>query len=204
MNQVLTNQLTVQDDLSPAAITPTLPEGIGYYRRSASYAMDMGFYYATLVGVVSVIAMFFDSAVLRIDAASLRPYSPALTLVVELVLYIGYFALFESLFGATPGKLILGICVVQVDGRPCTFTKALIRGVMRLVDGLFFGVVAAFNMQAPRRQRWGDKRARTMVVSAKDPNISVRRSWRRFAVAWLAAGTLMTVCCLLFIALDVP
>ncbi len=53
-----------------------------------------------------------------------------------------YFMIFEWLYGASPAKIILHMRVVKENGDPCNFVSALIRGVLRLVDGLFFGMVA--------------------------------------------------------------
>jgi uncharacterized RDD family membrane protein YckC len=93
------------------------------------------------------------------------------------------FTIFEWLFGATPGKLILGMRVVKESGEPCDFQSALIRAVLRLIDGFLFGVPAYASMKHPLYQRIGDKSAKTIVVSAKSDFIQRPRQWYWFLVA---------------------
>jgi uncharacterized RDD family membrane protein YckC len=66
-----------------------------------------------------------------------------------------YFSVFEWLYGATPGKLILKMRVVREDGSRCSLGQAVVRGVLRLWDGFFFGWVATQSMEEPLQQRYG-------------------------------------------------
>jgi uncharacterized RDD family membrane protein YckC len=82
-----------------------------------------------------------------------------------LFLGIGYYVLCESASGATLGKRIVGIRVVDEDGDHITFGAAVVRNLLRLVDGLFFYVVGAlFALTSARGQRLGDRAAHTVVV----------------------------------------
>jgi uncharacterized RDD family membrane protein YckC len=77
-----------------------------------------------------------------------------------------YYTLFEALVGATPGKMLMGLKVVMLDGRRCTITAALIRNLLRYVDAMPFGwyfVGAVLILATPRRQRLGDLAAGTVV-----------------------------------------
>lgn len=82
--------------------------------------------------------------------------------------YFAYFFLFEWLFAATPGKLLTGLKIVRLDGEPCGAKEALIRTLTRLIEFnplLLGGLPAALlAMQSPKRQRWGDRLAGTIVV----------------------------------------
>jgi len=99
-------------------------------------------------------------------------------------LFLLYFTLFEWLFGASPGKLIFGMRVVQDDGRPCSLRAAFVRGLARYVDGILFGLVAYASMKrTPLQQRLGDKMAGTLVVARKDAIIQQHRAQRWFLVA---------------------
>jgi uncharacterized RDD family membrane protein YckC len=85
------------------------------------------------------------------------------TLGVEFI----YFALSEGVFGTTLGKRLFGLRVVRADdGRPCGPFAAVVRTVLRLVDNVLFslpGITAI--VRSPRRQRLGDRAAKTLVVS---------------------------------------
>jgi uncharacterized RDD family membrane protein YckC len=97
-----------------------------------------------------------------------------------------YFSVFEWLYGATPGKLILKMRVVREDGSRCSLGQAVVRGVLRLWDGFFFGWVATQRMEEPLQQRYGDRLAHTLVVGSQDPVIKRPRAGRWFVAAVLA------------------
>jgi uncharacterized RDD family membrane protein YckC len=109
--------------------------------------------------------------------STLLDYAVAITITVI------YFTTFEWLYGRSLGKVILRMQVVSSDGSACSLTQTLIRGLYRLIDGLFFGVVAYTNMKVPTYQRLGDKKAQTIVVSTNDPIIQTKPAWWRFLIA---------------------
>jgi uncharacterized RDD family membrane protein YckC len=78
-----------------------------------------------------------------------------------------YFAVCEGTFGTTLGKRFFGLRVVRAaDGRPCGPFAALIRTVLRVVDNVLLSLPGVtFIISSPRRQRLGDRAARTLVVS---------------------------------------
>jgi uncharacterized RDD family membrane protein YckC len=82
------------------------------------------------------------------------------------VLAMAYYALMEGYRGQTLGKMLLGIRVVREDGGGVPgFKAALIRSLLRVVDGLFgylVGFVAV--LASEKNQRLGDMAARTLVV----------------------------------------
>jgi uncharacterized RDD family membrane protein YckC len=90
-----------------------------------------------------------------------------LCLVFLLVMFL-YFVLFEGLAGATPGKRALGLRVVGTYGGEAGLTAALLRNVLRMVDGLpALGIVAAVLIaSSPEKARFGDRVAETRVVRA--------------------------------------
>ena len=78
-----------------------------------------------------------------------------------------YFALSEGITGTTLGKRLFGLRVVRAaDGRSCGPLAAVVRTALRLVDNLLFSLpgIAAI-VTSPRRQRLGDRAARTLVVT---------------------------------------
>jgi len=59
----------------------------------------------------------------------------------------------------------VGIRVVDEEGDEIDLAGAVIRNLLRLVDGLFFYLVGAlFAFSSPRGQRLGDRAAHTVVV----------------------------------------
>ncbi len=97
---------------------------------------------------------------------SRRGSSRALILL-GFLLYYGYFAAFEALWGGqTPGKRAVGLRVISVTGQPITTFDALLRNLLRIVDqmpGIYaVGVLSIFF--TARNQRLGDLVAGTVVV----------------------------------------
>ena len=87
--------------------------------------------------------------------------------IAFLIFMLFYFILLEGLQGATLGKLILGLRVVNADdGSRPGLTKSLVRNLLRFVDGLpafsILGVVLI--LRSPQRARFGDRVADTRVI----------------------------------------
>jgi uncharacterized RDD family membrane protein YckC len=92
-----------------------------------------------------------------------------LTLVIVLgfLIVFGYPIGFETVTrGRSPGKMLLGLRVVTVEGAPITFRHAAIRAALGLVDfALTFGVAAVVSsLVSQRNQRLGDFVAGTVVL----------------------------------------
>lgn len=81
-----------------------------------------------------------------------------------------YFIVPEILFGASVGKMFLGLCVVRVDGQPLGIGSIVARNVMRFVDALpllyLLGGVSV--LLSGNSQRLGDMVAGTTVVRRDD------------------------------------
>ena len=86
-----------------------------------------------------------------------------------LVASFAYFVVLEGLIGATLGKLVMGLRVVDVDGSDCSWPAALIRNVLRFIDGLpifyLVGLIAVAVNE--KKQRLGDLAAQTLVVRVR-------------------------------------
>jgi uncharacterized RDD family membrane protein YckC len=151
-------------------------------RRVAAYLID-----AIGVGIVMLVVFLVlahkvpkDTATSSVSS-SLKIGDSKYTLsggrfVVYALLYAAVWivgrALFESRLGATPGKLALGLRVVDRDGgtRP-ELRTTLIRNLMWVVDALpyVFGPIAGFiaMLVSESDQRLGDRVAGTLVVRAE-------------------------------------
>ncbi len=90
-------------------------------------------------------------------------------ILVQFVLFWGYFTLFEAFWnGQTPGKRLLKIRVLGDSGRPITLFESMARNLLRIIDFLpslyLMGVVTMLlNRQG---KRLGDLLAGTLVVHA--------------------------------------
>lgn len=85
-------------------------------------------------------------------------------------IWLVYYTVCEAMFSATPGKVLTGLRVVSVDGRPLTLSGVVVRNLLRLVDVLPGAyLLGGFVMLAtPRSQRLGDLLAGSTVVFRQD------------------------------------
>lgn len=74
------------------------------------------------------------------------------------------------MFSATPGKRVMKIRVVGVDGDPCTITESAVRNLFRVIDWLPFCYIlgVGFLSITNKKQRVGDKVAHTIVTIAPE------------------------------------
>ena len=162
----------------PATTQRSYPVTQGFGIRAVAYVID------NVIMVAAAAASFIVTAVVvmvirELQGQTVPDFPSASSLadwVMSALVTVSYFGLFEWLLGATPGKLILRLRVVQVNGMPCRLGPAVVRGIARFVDGLFFALPALISMRRSNlNQRRGDHWAATLVVSADDPFIAARR-----------------------------
>ena len=169
----------------PVTAQPSLiPGGAGFGIRFLARFIDDLLYGAILL----LISLFVAGIVIGVLAAlgKLTPESQALLVAGDLPrltqrLYerrftgfglstLGatlYHTVAEGFSTVTIGKLICGLRVVQVDGRPASMKAALIRDLAFNLDVLFFGLIGYASMKkGPLRQRYGDVWGKTVVVKA--------------------------------------
>lgn len=86
--------------------------------------------------------------------------------LIYLVIVLAYYILMEGYLGQTVGKMLLGIKVIREDtGEVPGPGKAAIRTILRVIDGLFFYLVAYITvLVSGKNRRLGDMAAGTLVV----------------------------------------
>lgn len=136
------------------------------------------------VAIIGVALIVVQVASLLVSAGLAVPGWLAVTvaLLLGFVALFGYPAGLETLWrGRTPGKALLGLRVVTVEGGPIGFRHAAIRAVVGLIElRASLGAIALVASVLSRRgQRLGDHVAGTVVV---------REGSRRRRVQPLAVG----------------
>jgi uncharacterized RDD family membrane protein YckC len=134
-----------------------------------------GFASRILAGLVdlTIQLVIFTSTLLVISVVVIRDDSGLLTataVLTFLILFVYPIAFETSLRGRTPGKMVLGLRVVTLDGAPIRLREATLRAMGGVVDRLLppGGVTGAlFVTFTPRHQRVGDLIAGTIVI--RDP-----------------------------------
>jgi uncharacterized RDD family membrane protein YckC len=146
--------MSLPDNKLPPTATHLIP------RRAAAVIIDsiaVGFLYLVLwLGLVGTGISDY--------IASIQVPLPGL---VPLALLIAYYVLFEGAFGASPGKLVTGLRVVDrvTLGKP-TLAQAVIRNLLRPVDALAGYVVAAIVASASTYRKRIDAHSRFSLQGA--------------------------------------
>lgn len=169
---------TAQVDSSVEIITP---ENIAFryrvagpFRRLPAYLLDLLFRTALVVGM---------SIGLLMSGVVLGGLAVALVLITWFVIEWFYGGICEAYFnGQTPGKRVMGIRVLSVDGHPITPIQAILRNILRFVDMMplvslqvvfdeapvyaipTFGLALVSAAMSRRFQRIGDIVCGTIVV----------------------------------------
>ncbi|MFG0262702.1 MAG: RDD family protein [Novipirellula sp. JB048] len=183
----------------PAALDTTIavvtPENIAFkyqlagpFRRLPAYLIDVVVRWSVILGVVLLLLL----TGILLDFRLFGPFIGAAALILNFVISWFYGATLEAYFnGRTVGKWATGIRVIDVEGRPITGKRALIRNLLRIADLLPAAPLASLGAEgAPplfiiptamvcllsmiftrRMQRLGDLAAGTMVIVDE-------RSWR--------------------------
>lgn len=140
----------------------------GPFRRLAAYVIDVLIQVAAAGLGIILLGLVFGTV-------SLPRTGMGVGLILWFVLNWFYHGLFEAYFnGQTPGKRLMRIRVVSVDGQPIGGVQAVLRNVLRIVDGqpglhlmlgpFMYQVGLLTAMMNDRYQRLGDLACGTMVV----------------------------------------
>jgi uncharacterized RDD family membrane protein YckC len=80
---------------------------------------------------------------------------------------LAYFIVTEAVWGGTPGKMLLGMRVVnEENGLQIGWRRSAVRNLLRVVDVFpaFYLVGFLLAVSSPKTQRLGDRIARTVVI----------------------------------------
>jgi len=84
------------------------------------------------------------------------------------VICLFIFSFLEGKWGITPGKWTVGIRVFGTDLRPCGFGRALVRNLLKFIDGFFNFMIGILVVALSENwQRVGDMAARTVVIDVR-------------------------------------
>jgi uncharacterized RDD family membrane protein YckC len=126
-------------------------------RRVIQYIVDY-----ILAGIIPGLAYWL------LDRGSLHGFGWLIATVISLAVYYWYWVMRPHGHGGqTFGMQLFGLRVISKDGGRASTAQLFIRGILLIVDTLFFGLVGLITMLCSRyRQRVGDHAAGTLVVEA--------------------------------------
>jgi len=119
--------------------------------------------------ILSILVIFVisDSLSGQENAEQVILFIDSLLLQFLVVKFI-YQALFVSLYGATIGKIVMGIKVINMDTiLDASINQALLRAIIRIISESLFFLGYIWGFFDPYKQTWHDKIARTIVVDVK-------------------------------------
>jgi uncharacterized RDD family membrane protein YckC len=123
----------------------------------------------SIIILIIMLALVFGALAMNAISPSAHALGPLLIplVVVASVVPVLYYVICEvASAGRSPGKLIFGLRVVDLQGVPVSLADSLVRNLIRILDflPLFYGVgvIAMFAGGQPRRL--GDLAAGTVVV----------------------------------------
>jgi len=151
--------------IPPLAVAQMQPVYAGFWLRAIAFIIDN-----LILGLIFTVVIFSNPNAFLVnpDLNNLSftmkpPFTPTGFLVIYLLVW-AYFTFFESsVWQATPGKKMLRIYVVDLNGGRLTFAHAAIRNVARMISGLVIVgyFIAGFT---EKKQALHDMLARSLVI----------------------------------------
>jgi len=122
-------------------------------------ALISGFFIAFLLIYVSIVSA--DSSIVRFLSDFIGGF-------IGFSVTLLYFTLFwSSKFQGTPGKIVLGLKIVDVNGNKISYFTALIRYISTIISSLFLGIGYLLIIFDGKKQALHDKLASTYVIKVK-------------------------------------
>lgn len=111
---------------TPVAASGETPAGV--WDRFGAYVVDY------IIGIILMVLIFIASVVVSSFLPERNYAVIVLGIIVALLVYLLYYAYFESSERqATPGKMLVKIKVTGDDGRPLTFPRSLGRSFLKIL-----------------------------------------------------------------------
>jgi uncharacterized RDD family membrane protein YckC len=135
----------------------------GIISRAVAFGIDLVAISLTVL-VVAALALALEGFFPGRIFAGLRS---AVTLGAEVfgaAFFIAYPITFWTLFGQTPGDMLMGLRIVRTDGQQMTLRRALLRYLGCLLASLPLFLGFFWILVDDRRQGWQDKLAGTCVL----------------------------------------
>jgi uncharacterized RDD family membrane protein YckC len=138
-------------------------------RRALSQIVDFFVLGApAIAGVLLIFPIFDMEKMLRSGPFPLAGFGLILGEIFWGIFCLFAYSFLEGRWGIAPGKWVVGIRVLGTDLRPCGFGRALVRNLLKFIDGFFNSMVGILLAALTENwQRVGDMAARTVVVRVK-------------------------------------
>lgn len=142
----------------------------GFVSRLLAYGLDIALIVIMLVffgWLMDAVTRLFPTVI--VDPSNISQL--AIAGIVVIFTSAAYYIFFWTLIGQTPGKMLLGLRIVSLDGSGLTFWQALRRYIGYFLSALALYAGYWWVLLDNRRQGWHDKLAGTIVVYAWDARL---------------------------------
>jgi uncharacterized RDD family membrane protein YckC len=155
----------------------------GFWRRFFAFLIDQVILYfvSLILFLIGLLALGLKGDVLNRVLSSPEGVTHGtglfglLYLAASLLAGMTYFTWFHGVGGRTPGKMLLGLRVIQTSGDPLTPGIAFLRWVGYLISGPVFCLGFLWIAFDGRKQGWHDKIAATLVVRERGESDQAER-----------------------------
>jgi uncharacterized RDD family membrane protein YckC len=144
----------------------------GFWRRSFAFLIDevILYFVSLILFLIGLLALGLKRDMMGRVLASPEDITHGmgvfalLYFAASLLAGMTYFTWFHGIGGRTPGKILLGLRVIQASGDPMTPGVAFLRWVGYLISGSVFCLGFLWVAFDGRKQGWHDKIAATIVI----------------------------------------
>lgn len=139
-----------------------------FLQRLAAHLID-GLIVGVVVNIVSfVVGLIIGATLGGISEKASEAIAQLVGGLIGIVLGWLYYALLESSpSGATPGKKVLGLQVVDNDGYGISFSQATGRYFSHILSGLLCGAGYLAMLFSPEKKTWHDQLSNTRVIDPR-------------------------------------
>lgn len=142
----------------------------GFVSRLLAYGIDIAIITVMLIAfgwLVDTVTRLFPPVLINPEGL----LQVAIAGIVVVVAAGVYYIFFWTLLGQTPGKMLLGVRIISLDGSSLTFWQALRRYIGYYLSALALYAGYWWVLIDNRRQGWHDKLAGTFVVYTWDARL---------------------------------
>ncbi|HIH42475.1 TPA: RDD family protein [Candidatus Woesearchaeota archaeon] len=122
-----------------------------------------GFWIRVLASIIDSLIMGIPFAIAYVTLSVIFRAIPGINYII-IVVYLAIITYMEGIKGGTPGKLVLGLKIVDVQGNLIGIKRAIVRTLGKMLSGSFFGIGYAVILFDRKKQGLHDKIARTYVI----------------------------------------
>jgi uncharacterized RDD family membrane protein YckC len=153
-------------------------EYAGFGIRLLAWLIDLLVLLFFLRFIIALISYFFSYffiafiliyvSIVSADSSIVRFLSDFIGVFIGFSVTLLYFTLFwSSKFQGTPGKIVLGLKIVDVNGNKISYFTALIRYISTIISSLLLGIGYLLIIFDGKKQALHDKLASTYVIKVK-------------------------------------